>query len=107
MRLAKNKPAAVTMIRHPAIVKIVVPIPPVDGRAESLVSFNEVGTVTFLSLLSLIVALAPSTLIEYPSGAFVSSNQYVPSSRPFTVNVQFTATKVSVEVASLSANANL
>jgi hypothetical protein len=46
-------------------------------------------------------------LIEYPSGAFVSSNQYVPSSRPFTVNVPFTATKVSVEVASLSANANL
>ena len=55
-------------------------------------------------MLSLIVALAPSTLIEYPSGAFVSSNQYVPSSRPFTVNVPFTATKVSVEVASLSAN---
>ena len=45
------------MMRHPAIVKIVVPIPPVDGRAESLVSFNEVGTVTFLSLLSLSIQL--------------------------------------------------
>ena len=50
LRLAKNRPAAAIMMRHPAIVKIVVPIPPVDGRAESLVSFNEVGTVTFLSL---------------------------------------------------------
>ena len=40
LRLAKNRPAAAIMITHPAIVKIVVPIPPVDGRAESFVSFN-------------------------------------------------------------------
>ena len=38
LRLAKNKPAAAIMIKHPPIVKIVVPIPPVPGRAESLVS---------------------------------------------------------------------
>ena len=34
LRHAKNKPAAAIMMRHPAIVKIVVPIPPVDGRVE-------------------------------------------------------------------------
>ena len=45
LRLAKNKPAAAIMMRHPAIVKIVVPIPPVDGRAESLVSVIEVVAV--------------------------------------------------------------
>ena len=38
LRLAKNKPAAAIMIPQPTIVKIVVPIPPVAGRAESLVS---------------------------------------------------------------------
>ena len=37
LRHAKNKPAAAIMMRHPAIVKIVVPIPPVDGREESVV----------------------------------------------------------------------
>ncbi len=37
LRLAKNRPAATIMIRHPPMVKIVVPIPPVDGREESVV----------------------------------------------------------------------
>ena len=61
-------------MRHPAIVKIVVPIPPVDGRAWSLVSFNlpsaltvAVATPVWVSVISL-----PSVLIEYPFGAFVS-----------------------------------
>lgn len=87
-------------------MKIVVPIPPVDGRAESLVSFNDVGMFTFAVVLSVTVAVAPSTLIEYPSGAFVSSNQYVPSARPLTVRVPLVATKVSV-VPSSFASANL
>ena len=34
LRLAKNRPAATIMIAQPPIVKIVVPIPPVDGRVE-------------------------------------------------------------------------
>ena len=52
LRLAKNKPAAAIMMRHPAIVKIVVPIPPVDGRAESLVSVIEVVAVRTADALS-------------------------------------------------------
>ena len=94
MRLAKNKPAAVTIIRHPAIVKIVVPIPPVDGREESLVFF----TSTFFSLPSIVIVLSfsvPSSLYSgvittvyfvllmlYPSLATVSTNSYVPASNP-------------------------
>lgn len=37
LRLAKNKPAAAIMMMHPPMVKIVVPIPPVDGKEDSLV----------------------------------------------------------------------
>lgn len=43
LRLAKNKPAAMIMIAHPPIVKIVVPIPPVDGRFASCVFLNPNG----------------------------------------------------------------
>ena len=37
MRVAKNKPAAAIITTQPPIVKIVVPIPPVDGKLEILV----------------------------------------------------------------------
>lgn len=37
LRLAKNRPAAMIMIAHPPMVKIVVPMPPVDGREERVV----------------------------------------------------------------------
>ena len=38
LRLAKNNAAAMIMIAQPPIVKIVVPIPPVDGNDESVLS---------------------------------------------------------------------
>ena len=37
LRLAKYRAAARIMMAHPPMVKIVVPIPPVEGREESLV----------------------------------------------------------------------
>ena len=37
LRLAKNNPAAMIMIRQPPIVKIVVPMPPVEGREDNFV----------------------------------------------------------------------
>ena len=77
------------MITHPAIVKIVVPMPPVDGNAESLLSTIEAEPVRVAASLP-----APSvsqetvefvSLIEYPFGASISLNSYVLlSSRPFT-----------------------
>ena len=75
------------MIAHPPIVKIVVPIPPVDGREESLVSVMLV----FASSISVAIH-SPSSpvfpfssvitnvaddgfvLTEYPSGAVFSVN---------------------------------
>ena len=70
LRLAKNKPAAVTIIRHPAIVKIVVPIPPVCGSAFNFVSLTS-AVATGLSPF-IIFTLGTSTT-EYPFGAFVST----------------------------------
>ena len=37
LRVAKNRPAAIIIMAHPPTVKIVVPIPPVEGREEILV----------------------------------------------------------------------
>lgn len=82
------------MIAQPPIVKIVVPIPPVDGRAESFVSLIEIATETLCSVDSSIVASTPSALIEYPDGAFVSVKWYVPSLRPSTFTVPLVATTV-------------
>ena len=48
LRLAKKNPAAATMIAQPAIVKSVVPIPPVDGREESFESsYSKLSYVKF------------------------------------------------------------
>ena len=84
------------MITQPPIVKIVVPIPPVDGREESFVLVSSVPIFTF-SLASvspsfnasIAVASTPlgSFLIWYPSGAVVSLKLYVPKSNPFTIKV--------------------
>jgi len=65
LRLTKNSPAAAIMIRQPAIVKIVVPMPPVEGRAESFVFITVVtssepvfGAFTYsLASLSAVVPL--------------------------------------------------
>ena len=54
------------MIPQPATVKIVVPIPPVDGRATSLVSSNlveAVNTAVASFAVNANVASAPSSLI--------------------------------------------
>ena len=79
LRLAKNRPAAAIMIAHPAIVKIVVPMPPVSGKAESLVSVIEPlavrVAVAFPSLSGDVIcnSISLSVLLTlYPSGAFVS-----------------------------------
>lgn len=45
LRVAKYRPAAVTMITQPPMVKIVVPIPPVEGRSERLVFGIEVSNI--------------------------------------------------------------
>lgn len=50
LRLAKNRNAAAIMIAQPPMVKIVVPMPPVEGRAESLVSVSVSLTDTFCNL---------------------------------------------------------
>ena len=52
-------------------MKIVVPIPPVDGRAESLLSGTLISIFSLFSPAD-ILALGMLLLIEYPSGASVS-----------------------------------
>lgn len=64
------------MIRQPPIVKIVVPIPPVPGRALSFVSAMEAvaSTVAVAGFPSFNSNLASESVVFtlYPSGAFVS-----------------------------------
>ena len=105
LRLAKNKPAAAIMMRHPAIVKIVVPIPPVCGRECNFVS--ETFTVAFGLFPFVITAFSFTSTTEYPAGAFSSTILYVPSLRPVTLTVPFVATTFVTLFAVSSAVANL
>ena len=77
------------MITHPAIVKIVVPIPPVCGRECNFVS-ETFAVATGLSPFS-IVTLSTGTT-EYPAGAFVSTILYSPLSRPLATTTPSLAT---------------
>lgn len=73
----KNNAAAATIIAHPPTVKIVVPIPPVSGKAPtsvSLISASAVNSAVALSPVIVKVALELVSLIEYPSGAVTSLN---------------------------------
>lgn len=71
----KKAPAAPAITTTPMIVKRYVPMPPVDGRELSFVSFKppslyNLAVATSPSTVS--VSVLPSVLIEYPFGAFVS-----------------------------------
>ena len=89
LRLAKKNPAAATMIAQPAIVKSVVPIPPVCGSECNFESAT-FAVATGLSPFA-IVTLGTSTT-EYPAGAFSSTISYSPSSSPFATTTPSLAT---------------
>ena len=74
-RDAKNSAAAIIMIRQPPIVKIVVPIPPVDGRDESVVSIIVVGSAVMISVATpscVKVTDEGVSFLLYPCGAVFS-----------------------------------
>ena len=75
----------------PTTVNNTVPIPPVSGNNEPLLLFTVTSlpvTVTsvplFLEDASIVIVVGVVNLL-YPSGAFVSTNVYFPSSNPLTV----------------------
>ena len=78
LRLMKNAPAAPAITTTPMIVKRYVPIPPVDGRDPSLVSFILVVCVRTSLAIPLSssatssVALTSVVFTEYPCGAVTS-----------------------------------
>ena len=56
LRLAKNRPAATIMMAQPPMVKIVVPMPPVEGRLANFVLTKLYGFFTSGSVLTFVVS---------------------------------------------------
>ena len=80
LRLAKNRPAAAIMIRHPPMVKIVVPIPPVEGRLETFVFLISVVVVSPLSFTNFPSLPTENVLLIEPSAPSVIATVYLSNS---------------------------